>query len=224
MNQPIEPSGETRRLLILALVVLALLLGLHFTPLSAWMDDVRALKQTVQSYGWKAYALFWLGSVSAIAIGVPRLALCGIAGMLFGFVGGSLVALASGVLGSYGAFLLARWSGRDWAERKLAGATDKLRAVLAKPTVGSIFVARQLPVPGILINVLIGVLPTAHSTFLLGTSLGYLPSTAIVALAGSSLGKESLGIAITQVSLAMASLGALTVLLLWLKGRMGDKG
>jgi uncharacterized membrane protein YdjX (TVP38/TMEM64 family) len=221
MRYPIEPTGETRRLLVLALVVLALLLALHFTPLKAWMDDVQALKQQIRALGWQGYAGFGVASVAAIALGVPRLALCGVAGVLFGFVGGALVSLVSGVAGSYGAFLIARWSGRDWAERKLAGAGETLKEVLAKPDIASIFIARQLPLPGIVMNVAIGMLPTRHSTFLVGTALGYLPSTAIIALAGSSLGKESLAVAIGQVTLAMAALGVLAAGLMWLKRRGG---
>lgn len=222
MADPTEPTGETWRLLILALVVLALLLALHFTPLRAWLEDVQALKQQIRALGWKGYAGFGAASVAAIALGVPRLALCSLAGVLFGFVGGALVSLASGVAGSYGAFLIARWSGRDWAERKLAGAGKSLKEVLARPTIGSIFIARQLPVPGIVVNVAIGMLPTRHSTFLAGTALGYLPSTAIVALAGSSLGKESLAVAIGQVTVAMAALGALAAGLMWLRKRGKD--
>jgi uncharacterized membrane protein YdjX (TVP38/TMEM64 family) len=222
MPDPTEPTGETRRLLMLALAVLALLLALHFTPLRAWLDDVQALKQQIRELGWKGYAGFGLASVAAIALGVPRLALCGLAGVLFGFAGGALVSLASGVAGSYGAFLIARWSGRDWAERRLAGAGTRLKEVLAQPTIGSIFIARQLPVPGIVVNIAIGLLATRHSTFLAGTALGYLPSTAIVALAGSSLGKESLAVAIGQVTLAMAALGVLSAALMWLNRRGKD--
>ncbi len=212
-------SKETRRLLVLALLVLGLLLTLHFSPLKVWLGNILALKQQIVAYGWTAHAVFALGSIAAIALGVPRLMLCGLAGVLFGFVAGFLVAMGSGILGSYGAFLLARWGGRDWAERKLAGASERLRTILAKPTIFSIFIARQLPVPGIVPNVLLGILPTRHRTFLLGTFLGYLPSNAIVALAGSSLGKESLEKAIVQVSLSMAGLGALSLLLMWLRRR-----
>lgn len=212
-------SAETRRLLILALIVLAVVLALHFSPLKSALEDLRALKLQVASYGWKADVLFMLASIGAIAVGIPRLALCGIAGVLFGFVEGCLLALVSGVLGSYSAFLLARWGGRAFAQRRLSAASPRLRAVLVKPTIASIFIARQMPVPGIVPNVLLGILPTRHSTFLLGTFLGYLPSNAIVALAGSSLGKDSLEKAIAQVSLSMAALGALSLFLMWLRER-----
>lgn len=220
MTPPPETSAETRRLAFLALGVVVLLLVLHFTPMKAWTQDVLLLKQHVQSFGWKAYGAFAVVSMAAISLGVPRLLLCGLAGMLFGFVAGAIVAMIASVPGSYGAFLMARWSGRDWADRKLATGSESLRALLANPRIGTIFVARQLPLPGLLINVALGVLPTTHRTFLIGSFLGYLPSTAIVALAGSSLGKDSLEAAITQVSLSMAGLGALSALLMWLQHRM----
>jgi uncharacterized membrane protein YdjX (TVP38/TMEM64 family) len=92
--------------------------------------------------------------------------------------------------------------------------------VLEKPSVGSIFVARQLPVPGIVPNVLLGVLNTSHLTFLIGTFLGYLPSNIPVALAGSSMGKESLMKAIGQVSTAMLALGVFSALIMWIRRRV----
>lgn len=210
-------SKEARRLLFLALAVASLLLVLHFTPLKEWMDDLQALKSQVRGYGWKAHVAFAACTIAAIALGVPRLALCALAGALFGFVTGAVVALASCLAGSWGAFQLARWSGRNWAESRLTGASETLRSVLATPTITAIFVARQLPVPGILINAMLGVLPTSQRTFLIGTGLGYLPSTVIVSLAGSSLGKESLAMAIAQISLAMIGLAVFTVLLVWLQ-------
>ena len=215
-----DTRAEARRLLILALAVAGLVLVLHFTPLKQWIGDLQALKSQIRAYGWKAHVAFSAGTIAAIALGVPRLALCALAGALFGFVTGSTVALFSSMAGSWGAFLLARWSGRGWAESRLAGASDTLRTLLATPTITAIFVARQLPVPGILINVMLGVLPTSQRTFLVGTGLGYLPSTAIVALAGSSLGKDSLAVAMTQISLAMIGLAVLTVLLVWLHRRV----
>lgn len=215
----VESDGGTRRLWTLALIALGALMVLHLTPLRSSLEDVLALKLLLDGYGWKAHAAFGIGSIVVIAIGVPRLPLCGLAGVLFGFIEGMAVAIVSGLIGSYGAFLLVRWGGRQWAERKLSRASDNLRKALADPSIASIFIVRQLPVPGIVPNVLLGLLPTSHRTFLLGTFLGYLPSTAIIALAGSSLGKENLALAIAQVSLSMAGLAAFSALLVWLRRR-----
>ncbi|RFC42758.1 MAG: SNARE-associated domain [Verrucomicrobia bacterium] len=215
-----DSRRESRRLLATALVVAGLVVALQFTPLKQWLQEVQTLKAWVANYGWKAHVFFVLGSVGAIALGVPRLMLCGLGGVLFGFAEGLIVSQMAGVLGAYGAFLLTRrWAPKQWVERKLAG-SDSLRRLLAHPSVGTIFVARQLPVPGIIPNVLLGVVGTRHSTFLIGTFLGYLPSNIPIALAGSSMGKESLQRAILQVSLSMSALAVFSVLIFWIRRRL----
>ena len=168
-----QTAAEIRRLLILALAVGCLVPVLHFTPLNQWIGELQALKEQIRAYSWTAYVAFTVGTIAAITLGVPRLALCALAGTLFGFAAGAIVALLSSMTGSWGAFLLARWGGRSWAESRLAGASATLRSVLATPTVTAIFIARQLPVPGILVNVMLGILPTTQRTFLIGTGLGY---------------------------------------------------
>lgn len=215
-----DTRKETLRLLIAALIVAGIITLLHFTPLKQWLAEAQNLKQQVDAYGWKAHALFVVGSILGIAVGVPRLALCGLGGVLFGFVEGVLASQLAGVLGSYGAFLITRlWAPTGWVQGKLAR-SGKLRELLEKPTIGSIFVARQLPVPGIVPNVLLGVLPTRHRTFLIGTFLGYLPSNIPVALAGSSMAKESLTKAISQVSLSMLALGVCSALIMYVRRRV----
>lgn len=223
-NEPTiqETKKETSRLLIGACIVAVLIAVLHFTPLKQWLADAQALKAHIDDYGWKAHAIFIMGSVIGIAVGLPRLVLCGLGGMLFGFVEGLLTSQFASVLGSYSAFLITRmWAPKAWVEAKLAN-SEKLRAVLVKPSLSSIFVARQLPVPGIVPNVLLGVLPTSHRIFLIGTFIGYLPSTIPVALAGSSMAKDSLTKAIAQVSLSMLALGVFSVLIMWVRRKYRD--
>ena len=219
-SEPFTDSRkETKRLLVAAGVVAGVVLALHFTPLKQWLTEAQNLKAVVAGYGWKAHALFVAGSVLGIAVGVPRLALCALGGVLFGFTEGVLASQFSGVLGAYSAFLLTRlWGPKEWVQRKLAG-SQKLRAILGEPSIGTIFVVRQLPVPGIVPNVLLGVLNTGHWTFLIGTFIGYLPSNIPVALAGSSMAKESLTRAIGQVSLSMLALGVFSALIMWIRGR-----
>ena len=105
----------------------------------------------------------------------------------------------------------------------VARGSERLRAILKQPGVMAIFVARQMPFPGIVPNVLLGVLDTRHRKFLLGTFLGYLPSNLPVALAGSSLGKDSLERAMSQVTLSMIALGLGSALMMWLRNRWRSK-
>ena len=219
-EEHVDSRRESRRLLATALVVAGLVLALQFTPLKRWLYEVQLLKAWIAHYGWKAHVLFVLGSIGSIAVGVPRLMLCGLGGVLFGFTEGLITSQLSGLLGAYGAFLLTRrWAPKQWVEKKLAG-SERLRSLLAHPSVGTIFVARQLPVPGIIPNVLLGVLGTRHRTFLVGTFLGYLPSNIPIALAGSSMGKESLQRAILQVSMSMLALAVFSVLIFGIRRRL----
>lgn len=215
-----DTKKETIRLFIGACIVAGMIAVLHFTPLKQWLEEARNLKSWVDTLGWKAHAIFIAGSVLGIAIGVPRLVLCGLGGLLFGFIEGVLASQFAGVLGSYGAFLLTRfWAPKAWVQRKLQG-SERLRSILEHPGIGSIFVARQLPVPGIVANVLLGVLNTRHSTFMIGTFLGYLPSNIPVALAGSSVGKESLDKAIAQVGVSMLALAVFSMLIMFIRRRV----
>ncbi len=215
-----DTKKETIRLFIGACIVAGMIAVLHFTPLKQWLEEARNLKSWVDTLGWKAHAIFIVGSVLGIAIGVPRLVLCGLGGLLFGFIEGVLASQFAGVLGSYGAFLLTRfWAPKAWVQRKLQG-SERLRSILEHPGIGSIFVARQLPVPGIVANVLLGVLNTRHSTFMIGTFLGYLPSNIPVALAGSSVGKESLDKAIAQVGVSMLALAVFSMLIMFIRRRV----
>ncbi|NBV86323.1 MAG: DedA family protein [Verrucomicrobia bacterium] len=219
-EEPDDSRKETKRLLIVVLVVSGLIAALHFTPLKQWLVEAQNLKARVSEYGWRADAVFVFGSMAGIALGLPRLGLCALGGLLFGFVEGFLLSQFAGVLGAYGTFLITRsWGPKKWVQRKLAN-SQRLRAILGKPSVGTIFVARQMPVPGIVPNVLLGVLNTGHWTFLIGTFIGYLPSNIPVALAGSSMAKESLAKAITQVSSSMLALGIFSSLIIWVRRKV----
>ena len=218
-----DPKKETIRLLIGAVIVTLIVVVLHYTPFKQLLDVAQKFKAQIDEFGWKAHVAFFAGSVVAIALGFPRLVLCGISGILFGFVEGLMTSQFAGVAGSYGAFLLTRlWAPKKWVERKLAH-SEKLRSLLSRPSVLSIFISRQLPVPGIVPNVLLGVLPTRHTTFLVGTFIGYLPSNIPVALAGSSVGKDSIEKAFGQASISMISLALFGVIIMWIRRKYGSR-
>ncbi|MEY5027532.1 MAG: hypothetical protein RLZZ244_3060 [Verrucomicrobiota bacterium] len=215
-----ESKRETLRLVVTVAVVGGLAVALRYTPLKHWFQEAQAHKALIASYGWRAHVCFILASVLGIALGVPRLLLCAAGGMLFGAWEGLLTSQFAGVLGAYGAFLLTRlWAPKEWVQRRIAG-NERLRQLLSRPSVGTIFVARQLPIPGVVPNVLLGVLGTRHRTFLLGTFLGYLPSNIPIALLGSSMGKASLEKAFFQVSLSMCALAGFSTIILWIRRKV----
>jgi uncharacterized membrane protein YdjX (TVP38/TMEM64 family) len=194
---------ETRQVLTAVLIVAAFMALAHFTPMKAWITNVQTWKGFVREFGWLAHAVFMLVTAGAVMMGVPRLAFCSAAGLIFGFGEGLLLSLVGSTLGSYGAFILSRHGFRRAAEAR-AEKWPWLKKMLKKPSVMRVFWARQLMVPGIVLNVLIGMTPVRHSRFLLGTALGYLPLNIAFSLVGSGLGKENITTTMTQLLAAMA--------------------
>lgn len=194
---------ENRQILVLVLIIAGFMLAAHFTPLRAWIENVQTWKGYVREFGIWAHLTFGAVCAVAVMIGVPRLPLCAAAGLIFGFGQGVAISLIGSTLGSYGTFVTARFGGRKAA---LARAENLgwLRHLLKQPSLARVFWVRQIMVPGVVLNVLLGLTSVRHGTFLLGTALGYLPLSIAFALGGSSIGKNSLGQTIGQLLGAIA--------------------
>ena len=215
-----ESAGKAeRKLLIMALVVAAVVALIHFTPLKQYVMDVQRWKAALQRFGFWASLLFGLASTALIAGGVPRLLFGAVAGLLFGFWEGFLVAQLSALFGSYATFVFARWGGREWGAKHIERSRH-LRDLLRNPSVFSVFLARQLPIAGVVPNLVFALTPIRHRAFLLGSFLGFLPSSVMVVLIGSGLGKESLSHSMTMIGLAMFGLGTVTTVVWHFKKKL----
>lgn len=189
---------ESRRIVILAVTVTAFMAIAHWTPLRAWITNVQLWKGYIRDMGWLASVGFTTICALAVFVGVPRLSLSAAAGMLFGFAQGMLLSLVGSAIGSYGAFLMARLGGRKTVLRR-AESWPWLTPLLHGLTISRVFWIRQLMLPGVVLNVLLGISAVRQTTFLIGTLAGYLPLTAVFSLVGSGLGKESLAKSMVQV-------------------------
>jgi len=196
-------SKETRKVVILIVVVAAFMVIAHFTNLRAWITNVQIWKGYVRDLGWVAHGCFSLVCAGAVLMGVPRLPLCAGAGLIFGFGQGLALSLAGSTLGSYGAFLMSRAGARHALLARTAQ-WPWLRRLLDKPSLLRVFWVRQLLLPGIVLNVMLGITAVSHRVFLIGTLLGYLPLNIAFALVGSGLGKGSLPHTLMQLLAAMA--------------------
>ena len=218
------PKSE-RKLLILALGVIVCIALVHFTPIREFTND-QAWKQALQRLGIWAPAIFFLASTGLIAIGIPRMILCALGAFLFGFVNGFLIGQMSALLGSYLTFLFARWGGREWVAERVAH-SGRLRTLLKKPSTFTIFLVRQLPIAGVIPNLVLGMTPVKHRYFMLGSFLGYLPSSFFVAMIGSGWSKgfsrATLSHAIAQISAAMAGLALFSWLIWQLKKKLNQR-
>lgn len=175
----------------------------HFTPLSGWLQNAQEWKRTVRDLGWAGHLGFFFVTAFAVMLGVPRLTLCGTAGLLFGFSEGVIVSLFGSALGSYGTFLMVRRGFRKSVARQ-AEARPWLRKLLEKPSLLKVFWVRQIALPGLVLNAIFGLTTIRHRIFLGGTLLGYIPLNLAASLVGSGLGKESLKHTVFQLLAALA--------------------
>jgi uncharacterized membrane protein YdjX (TVP38/TMEM64 family) len=120
------------------------------------------------------------------AVGLPRQAVAFAGGLAFGAWRGGALALAAQMLGCALDYGWARALARDWAVRLLRGRLARAERFLAARPFAATLTLRLLPVGNnLLLNLAAGVCGLRAAPFLAASLLGYLPQTAIFALAGS---------------------------------------
>lgn len=150
----------------------------------------------VQRFGmddsFRGEAIFLAIGTLAAAVGVPRQAVAFLGGYVFGPVLGVALSMVAQLASCAAAYGWARMVGRGWAERRLAGRFGRrlrpLRDSLAASPFGATLALRLLPIGNNLaLNLLAGLAGIPALAFLSGSAIGYLPQTAIFALAGAGI-------------------------------------
>jgi uncharacterized membrane protein YdjX (TVP38/TMEM64 family) len=195
-----------RRICLFALLVAVLLALVYFSPLKAYLVRARELSQTVRSLGLLGPMVLMLCVSILVAVGFPRLLFCVIAGMALGFWQGLFWTQLGTLLGNYILFLIARTGGGEWIQH-LVSKRARLSDLLRNEGISGVILARQLPVPGLIINLGLGLLSLRHRDFLIGTIIGQLPAaipcTLIGAGALTSSFRKSIGLCALAVALAL---------------------
>jgi len=199
-------SPPWRKLAVLAGVVVVLLGIVYFSPLRGYLGRLRELSDSIRNLGWLAPVVLTLGVAVLVGLGFPRLVLCVLAGMALGFWSGLLWAQVGTFIGNYVLFLGARFFLHDWAVRFLAHRGRRLHDLVRQEGVAGVILARQLPVPGLLINLACGLLPLRQRQYVIGTLIGQLPEAIPCTLIGAgalggsfkkSAGLIGLGVAVS---------------------------
>ncbi|MDD5035061.1 MAG: VTT domain-containing protein [Methylococcaceae bacterium] len=185
------------------IAIMVLGAAIYFTPLKTWLDHGQAIKDHLALFGMAAPLVFIFAAALLTAIGAPRLLLCSLGGMTFGFAWGLLWTQFGTLLGSYLTFLLVRWRGRDYVLNhfpRLRGFSQNLgsRGLL------SVLLIRQLPLNGFYNNLLLGLTPVGHADFLLGSLLGFLPLGITACLLGAGLIQGDILKGVQYLALALA--------------------
>lgn len=121
-------------------------------------------------------------------IGLPRQVLAFLGGYAFGFVTGTVLALAATVLGCALAFSYSRFIGRDFVLSRFPGRIRRVDAFLHDSPFAMTLLLRLLPLgSNFAINLAAGVSGIAALPFLLGSALGYVPQMMVFSLLGSGI-------------------------------------
>jgi uncharacterized membrane protein YdjX (TVP38/TMEM64 family) len=209
-----EPRPSWKKMVGLALIALALFSIVYFSPLHVYLSHWREVSDQIRSFGALGPLVLTLGVALLVGIGFPRLVFCVIAGMAFGFWSGLLWAQLGTLIGNYAVFVVVRAKGRDWAQRFISRRA-RLQGIVQHQGVLGVVLARQVPLPGMLINLACAFLPITHSNFLLGTLIGQLPQAIPCTLIGAGVLQQSFAKSVSLIGLAVA-----VAILAWLGLRL----
>ena len=193
---------------ILLGALLAFLALVYFSPLRNYLAHFKQASEDLSKLGPWAPVIFTGGVMILVAAGFPRLLFCVIGGLAFGFYQGFLWSQLGTIGGSYLTFLFVRWGGREFVLHHFPKAR-LWASFIHRQGVAAVILTRQLPLPGILCNLVLGVLPVRHAHFLLGTMIGVLPEAIPCTLIGSGALRATFAQSAAMVSLAVLLLAAI---------------
>ena len=203
---------QKRRISLLAVILIAAMAIVYFSPLKSWLHDSGKIKQALDSLGMWKYPICGLAVTILVACGTPRLLFCPLGGMVFGFWKGLLLTQGASLLGYYLIFLFVRWGGRNLVMHRWPKLQRWADMIQDHGVVGVILI-RQIPLPGTVTNLCLGLSRLRHRHFLLGTIIGLFPEAVPLTLIGAGLVKASVGDSVSYIAIAVVLFA-----LLWIGG------
>ncbi len=175
--------------LILTIVLASSLAIIHLSPLGHYLapSNIHVLKDRLAGFHALAPIIFLAAGAVIVAMGAPRSIISILGGMVFGFLGGTLLSLAAALLGSIAIFWLTRALGRPLFCQRAGQRLKALEGHIEQNGFLVVILLRQLPLTCMLVNVLIGLTSVNTIIFILGSVVGLLPEAAIFSLFGSSV-------------------------------------
>ncbi len=196
------PPLPWRKVAVLACIVTGLLGLVYLSPLRQHLTRWQELATMLHGLGIWAALIFTASVVLLVAAGFPRLVFCVIGGSAFGFWQGLLWTQLGTLTGTYIVFLVAR-SKAHWI-RQYVENRGGLRDFVQQQGIPGVILARQLPVPSLLVNLACGLVSFTHRDFLIGTALGQLPEAVPCTLIGAGLLRASFAESAGYIGLAVA--------------------
>lgn len=199
----------------LLIAVVACSLIIYSMPLKEVLNQSHQIKSWLAETGYAAPAIFTLAAALLTAIGMPRLLLCSLAGIVFGFSWGFVWSHFGTLLGAYGTFIFARWSGREYVQEKFPKIIALSQSTQARGWRSVLFM-RQLPISGLYNDILLGVSTVSHCDFWIGSALGFLPLGVTATLIGAGVIQADMTRLAQYLGIGACAFFLLTLSLKWI--------
>ena len=188
---------------------------IYSMPLKDVLNQSHQIKLWLAETGYAAPAVFTLAAALLTTIGMPRLLLCTLAGVVFGFTWGFVLSHFGTVLGAYGTFIFARWSGREYVQQRFPKIIALSKSSQARGWRSVLFM-RQMPISGLYNDILLGLSSVSHCDFWIGTALGFLPLGVTATLVGAGAIQADMSHLAQYLGIAAGAFFLLTLSLKWI--------
>lgn len=193
-----EPAGsglkaaDIIRVLLMAAFIIGAFWLLRATPWGQKITKGDYLRHLISQGGGWSWAIFTLLGTALVSIGLPRILMALLAGVMFGVLEGTVLAQIVATLAATPAFFYTHFLGRDLFVRKMGGRVRQFDELLKTDGFAAILLLRLCPVGNaFLTNCLAGVSSIPFQTYLSASFIGFLPQTFLYALLGALLGSTS---------------------------------
>jgi len=169
------------------------------------IDEARASLQAEQTLtaGLFSRLTFIFTATALVAIGLPRLYVSAIAGLIYGATEGIMLGLIASVLGASITYVLGRTLLGDVARRRLRGRVALWQERFQANAFWWVLQMRLIPFANsTVMNLLCGTCRVPFRPFLTASALGFIPLTVVFALVGSGGAKRDF----LQIGLAVVLL------------------
>ncbi len=176
------------KVLIFSLLVVGVILGAKFFPLSLWLNH---FLEWVRTLGFFGALLYFLVYVAGTVLFVPGTALTLGSGLLFGVLWGTILVSLASVSGATLAFMIARSFGRAWTLKRIEG-YPKFKIIdraIGENGFKLVLFMRLQPVflPFAILNYALGLTRVRLRDYVLASWIGMLPATTLYVYIGTSL-------------------------------------
>ncbi len=199
------------RAVLLCTVSIAIFVSIHSSKLAnISIDDIINLQQQLNSKGWATMPTFFLIATALVAIGFPRLILCACSGIMFGFWYGLIIIQLATLLGSFVPFIAARLFAKPLTQ-KFADKINTVMNIIQRGGTMTIIIARQLPITGGILNLLLRLMSIKKRHFIIGTLIGTLPEAVPTVMLGNSFTYSNFNKGVYSILISLA-----LIILVWL--------